>query len=126
MLIFEDYKTKWPESFDRICEWAEENRSHYTSLADNEKRALIGNLIAEDKDMDLSPQDLRDWMKALIENPSDTRAGMVANRIYLANKRLIDSMFSAASEHLDATREINLFIDNDFRGNDFAATVRGI
>lgn len=115
MLIFEDCKTKWPESFDRICEWAEESRSHYTSLADNEKRALIGNLIAEDKDMDLSPQDLRDWLKLLIENPTDNRVQTFTNKIYLANKKLIDGMFSAASEHLDATREINLFIDNDFR-----------
>jgi hypothetical protein len=126
MLIFEDYKANWPKSFDRICECVEEDKQRYTYLNDKEQRFLIGSLIAEDKDVDLSPQDLRDWLKLLIENPTDNRAQAVTNKIYLANKKFIDSMFSAASEHLDSKREINLFMDNDFRGSDFAAMVRGI
>jgi hypothetical protein len=126
MLTFEDCRKKWPKTFDRINECVEEENVGYMDLNDGEQRLIIGNLIVDDKDTDLSDLDLREWLDTLLYTPNLNSAQTVVNKIYQQNKKTIDDMFLAASEHLDSSREINLFIDNDFRNAGLAAMVRTI
>lgn len=100
-----NYTKHWPNAWDQVKEFVEENQTQYSKLNESSQRRLINKLIVDEQDQaDFLTSSIADTLALFVLKPTKAITEILRDEIQKSIEegysKLINAMFEDAAEQL--------------------------